>query len=101
MNKYDLSKIKDLPTHPLFKDFPEDLKDPDCFLKIEKKIDKIMYSDHKHNTVKGFVKCKSCQAKFEKKRAYIKELGFKGIEQYQMWKKIMSILLKEKDFILG
>ena len=100
MNKLDLSKIKDLPHHPLFKDFPEDLKDPVRFLPIEKEIDKIMYSDHKHATVKGFIKCKRCQEKFEKKRTYIKDLGFKGIEQYQMWKKIMLIIHQEKDFVL-
>jgi len=98
--KADLSNIKDLPTHPLFKDFPEDLKDPKCFLKIEKAIDKIMYSDHKHSSVKLFVKCKRCQEKFMKKREYINTLGFKGIEQYQLWKKVMLILNQEKDFIL-
>lgn len=100
MEKLDLNKIKDLPAHPIFKDFPEDLKDPACFLKIEKKIDKIMYSDHKHKTVKGFMNCMRCQEKFQHKRDYINSLGFKGIEQYQMWKKIMGIIHNEKDFVL-
>jgi len=100
MEKLDLSKVKKLPNHPLFKDFPKELKDPKCFLKIERKIDAIMYSDHKHNTVKGFVNCKRCQEKFKKKREYILSLGFKGIEQYQMWKRIMTIIHQEKDFVL-
>jgi hypothetical protein len=98
--KADLSKIKDLPTHPLFKDFPEKLKDPKCFLKIEKAIDKIMFSDHKHSTVKEFVNCKRCQVKFEKKREYIRDQGFKDIQQYQMWKKIQGIIYKKQDFYL-
>ena len=101
MKKYDVSKIKDLPTHPLFKDFPEELKDPDCFMKIEKKIDSIMHSDHKHKLIKAFVKCKRCQDKVKKKGEYIRSLGFTGVEQFQMWQKIMTILINEKDFKLG
>ena len=101
MNKYDVSKIKDLPTHPLFKGFPEELKDPDCFLTIEKKIDRIMRSHHRHKLIKAFVKCKRCQDKVKKKGEYIRGLGFTGVEQYQMWKKIMAILINQKDFTLG
>lgn len=100
MEKLDITKIKDLPKHPLFKDFPKDLKDPKCFLKIEKKITKIMHSDHQHSTVKSFTNCERCQEKFQHKRGYIKSLGFKGIEQYQMWQKIMVIINNKKDFVL-
>ena len=102
MEKLDVSTIpKKLKGHPLFKDFPKDLKDPKRFIPIQKKIDQIMHSDHQHVTVKGFVNCKRCQTKFQKKRVYIKELGFKGIEQYQMWVRIMVIINNKKDFLLG
>lgn len=100
MNKLDTTKLKDLKSHPLFKDFPKELKSPKCFIPIQTKIDQIMYSDHKHATVKGFVSCKRCQYKFQKKREYIKSLGFKDMAQFQMWQKIQTIMLQEKDFIL-
>ncbi len=92
-----MKKVKD---HPLFKNFPKELKNPEKFMPIQKEIDKIMYSDHNHKTVKGFVDCKRCQAKFQKKREYIKSLGFTGIEQYQMWQRIMVIIIQDKNFIL-
>ena len=101
MKKLDTSTLKELKLHPLFADFPEELKEPKMFMVVEKKIDKIMFSDHTHETVKGFVNCKRCQEKFNKKREYIKSLGFKGVEQYQMWKKIQTIIHNEKDFKLG
>lgn|SRR3990167_2871609 len=101
MQKIDPKEASKLPTHPLFKDLPKELKDPKCFMPIERKLTRIMYSDHKHATVKGFVKCKRCQAKFMKKREELKKLGFKGVEQYQGWKRIMTIIHNEKDFVIG
>ena len=59
-----------------------------------------MISDHKHATIKQFIKCKRCQAKVQKKTEMIKELGFKDFVQYQNWKKIMQIMINKKNLTL-
>lgn len=102
MEKLDITSIpKNLKPNPLFKGISKELKNPKCFMPIERKLARIMYSDHKHDTIKAFTKCSRCQEKFNKKRAEIKKLGFSGVEQYQMWRKIMFIIHNKKDFVLG
>ncbi len=76
----------------------EDLKDPKCFKDIEKKLIMVVFSDHKHKTVKSYVGCKRCRAKLEKKTKMIKDFGFKDYGQYSEWRRVMSIITNEKDF---
>ncbi len=86
--------------HPLVADLPDELKDPKCFKKIEKKLHKIMESDHNHKAMITFQKCKECQARFNEKRHQIKKYGFKSYEQYLFWKRIMDIIVFEREFYL-
>jgi len=79
---------------------PDELKDPKNFSKIEKKLANIMVSDHKHATIKQFMKCKRCQVKMRKKQETMKELGFKDFEQYQNWRKIMAIISNKQNLAL-
>ena len=85
---------------PLLEGIPEEFKDPKKYKEIEKKLAKLMISDHEHKTMKAFNKCKRCQAKFHKKRQAILDLGFKSIQQYQQYKKIMLIIINKKPLFL-
>lgn len=86
--------------HPLVAELPEELKDPACYKDIEDKLARIMFSDHQHKYLITFQKCKRCKDKVLKKRAAIKELGFKSYEQYLMWKKIMDIIVNQRELRL-
>ena len=97
-NKLDLKTVPDLKPHPVFKDLPEDLKDPKNFKGIEKKLSDVLISDHKHATIKSYLKCKRCQDKFQKRHQMIRDLGFKDYEQYTMWRKVMTIISNKQDF---
>jgi len=86
--------------NPVFEGLPDEVKDPKNFKEIEKKLANTMVSDHKHATIKAFIKCKRCQIKVKKKADMIKELGFKDFAQYQDWKKIISIIINKQNLIL-
>ena len=100
MNKETLNKIKNAKENPIFKGLSDEIKDPKNFVKTENKIRRTMISDHKHATIKQFMKCQRCQIKMQKKREMLKELGFKNFIQYQNWKKIMVIILNKQDLRL-
>lgn len=76
----------------MFETLPKKLKNPKSFLAIENRINRIMFSDHKHKSVKAFVTCAWCQEKLKKKQEYIKSLGFKDYNEYQQWKQIIKIM---------
>lgn len=84
--------------NPIFKDLPEELKDPKNFKKIEKKLIAVVFSDHKHTSIKTYMKCKRCQDKFQKRHQMIRELGFKDYEQYTLWRKVMTIINNKQSF---
>lgn len=92
------TKLKD---HPLFKGFPEKLKDPKCFKEIESRLIRTVYSDHTHPTIKSYVKCKRCQLKLQKRREVLKELGFASTEQYLVWKQVMDIIINKRELALN
>lgn len=94
------TQLPDYKPNPIFKDLPEHLKEVETYKKIEKSLIKAVLSDHTHKTVKEYVKCQRCTAKRERKSALIKEYGFTSTEQYLEWKKIMQIIINEKDFKL-
>lgn len=99
MEKIDLKTVsKDIKPNPIFKDMPDKLKDPKLFKDIERRLRMSLISDHKHDTIKTYKKCKRCQDKFNKRHSLIKELGFKDIRQYMEWKKIMSIIVQKRNF---
>lgn len=100
MPKLDLSTVPKLKTNPIFDGLPEALKDPKCFKDIETKLRTLLISDHKHSTVKSYNGCKRCKAKFDKRQAYMKEVGFKDIRQYSEWKRIMSIISQKRNIQL-
>jgi hypothetical protein len=93
-------KIAKAKVNPIFEGLSDDLKDPKQFKSIEKKIANIMLSDHKHRKVAVFMNCKRCQVKLEKKRALIRDLGFRDVQQYQGWKKIMGIITNKESLQL-
>lgn len=100
MKKELLNKIAKAKENPVFEGLSEELKDPDNFQKIEKKIVNTMVSDHKHANIKQFINCKRCQDKVRKKAETIKKSGFKDFTQYQNWKKIMFIMINKKNLRL-
>lgn len=99
--KLDLTKTNELKTAPIFDGLPEALKDKNSYAGIERQIALVMYSDHKHASVKGFVRCKRCSAKIRQRRELLISLGFKGYEQYLQWRRVMEIITNEKDFELA
>lgn len=100
MKKLNLKGTEKLKPHPIFHDLPERLKDKSCYAPIEKRLADAMFSDHKHATVKGMVRCKRCIAKMQKRQDIMKEEGFSGIAQYLEWKRILSIIISEQDIQL-
>lgn len=79
--------------NPIFKGLPERLKDIKTYYKIEKKLFLIVQTDHKHKTVKDYVSCAWCNQKREMRSNIIKSEGFKNIEQYMAWKKVMETMV--------
>lgn len=100
MEKLDLTTVPKLKPNPIFKGMPAKLKDPKNYKEIETKLQRCLISDHKHKTLKTYMKCERCQAKFQKRKVMMKEMGFKDGMQYAEWKKIMSIIINEKSFQL-
>jgi hypothetical protein len=101
MKKLDLNTVPDtIKPSKMVIDLPENLKDVKYFKKIEKELFTKFTTGHKHKTVKSYVKCEPCQEMFMKRRERIKELGFKSIQQYQLWKKIMTIINNKSSFQL-
>lgn len=101
MKKLDLSSLPKLKPNPLFKGMQESLKDPKNFTKIEKQLTAILKADHTHKTVKAYVTCAWCNEKREERKKLMKEVGFKSIQQYMEWKKIMTIIKNKADFQLN
>ncbi len=91
------SELKDLPLNEIFKGFPERLKNPKMYEKVERDILNMMYSDHKHRKIKAFVDCKRCKAKVDRRKAYLTKTGFKDYHQYLTWKKVMVIIKDKLD----
>lgn len=99
MQKLDLSQIpNNIKPNPIFKGLSSDLKDPKAFKKIEKKLQSILKADHKHKTASSYAKCEECNKNREERKKTMKDLGFKSIQQYMEWKKIMTIIINKKDF---
>ena len=97
----DYKAIAKLKVADVMKDIPTKLKNPKCYLEIERKLARVMLSDHKHSTISGFTKCKRCQAKHHKRREMIKEIGFKTLEQYMGWKRIMDIIVNKRKIMIS
>ena len=100
MDKITKEQIDNAKVNPIFDGLSDEIKDPKGFKKIEKKLESIMRSDHKHTNIKQFIKCKRCEVKRNKKNEAIKELGFKDINQYQNWKKVMQIIVNKTNLEL-
>ena len=100
MNSFTQEQIGKAKVNPVFKGLPDNLKDPKNFKGIENKLSNVMLSDHKHSNIKSFVHCIRCQNKLTKKRELIHKLGFKDINQYQNWKKIMGFIINKGELIL-
>ena len=96
--KLNLSDVPKLKPNPIFKGLSKELKDPKNFAKIEKKLQDALYSDHKHKAISSYAKCERCQVKRMKRQKLMTEMGFKGINQYLEWKKIMSIIINKQNF---
>lgn len=86
--------------HPVVANLPEELKDPKCFKRIEKKIFEASKTGHDHKSLITWNKCKHCQQKFLERRALVKKLGFATYEQYLTWKKIMDIIVNKREIYL-
>jgi len=100
MDKFTIEQIGKAKENHVFDGLSDDLKDPKNFEGIEKKIANTMVSDHKHKVVSTFIKCKRCQTKVAKKSEMIRELGFKDMNQYQNWRKVMNIVINKGELIL-
>lgn len=99
MKKLDLSTVpEDLKPHPVFEGMDESLKDPERFQPIEDQLQAILKIDHQHKTSKSYSKCKECADKRQKRLETMREIGFKSLQQYLEWKKIMSIIINKKSF---
>lgn len=82
----------------ILKDLPKKLKNVRAFDRIEKKLNAVLKTDHSHKTVKEYLTCAWCQAKFQTRQAMMKELGFKSIEQYSRWREVVGIMKKVAQY---
>lgn len=95
LTQKEIAKAK---PNPIFKGLPAKLKDVSIFISTERQLLRTLKSTHKHKSVKAYANCEKCQAKRTKRLELMKELGFKSFEQYQEWRKVMSIIHNQKDF---
>lgn len=100
MKKLDLKTVPKLKPNPLFKGLSAKMKDPKNFVDIEKRLQEVISSNHVHKTATSYAKCKECQGKREERKKMMKDIGFKSIQQYLEWKKIMVIISEKKSFQL-
>lgn len=101
MRKLDLKEVpKNIKPNPIFKGLSSKLKDPEKYKEIEDKLQSILKSTHNHKTATSYAKCKECQSKREERKKMMKDIGFKSIQQYMEWRKIMEIISKKENFIL-
>ncbi len=100
MAKLTIEEIGQAKSDVALEGIPDSVKNPKTFEEIEKKLEEVMHSDHKHKKVVKFVQCKRCQKKLEKRRQVLKDYGFKGYEQYIKYRRIMDIITNEKDIAL-
>ncbi len=91
--------IKDLPSNPALENIPDELKSIKGFEELEKKLARIMFSDHKHSKVVSFEKCKRCGDKILKRRAELVKIGFKDYSQYLTYKKVMNLIQQNHEKI--
>ena len=88
--------LTDLPKkfkqHPLLKGIPDDLKDLKKYAEVEKKLVSIMLTSHKHKSPAAFATCKDCSKKFQERREYITNLGFKDYSQFMLYRRVMNII---------
>lgn len=96
--KKNIDKIGKLRPNPFFKGLPDNVKSLKAYEKIEKELNQIIETDHKHQLIKTYLKCGACQEKFNKRKNRISELGFNDYLQYVEWKKIMNIIKNNKNF---
>lgn len=93
-------EIAEARSDPGLEDLNDSLKTPEKFKEIEEKLRLITISDHKHRSVKAFVKCNRCKRKLERRREYLDSVGFKNYEQYIKYRKVMGIIVNKKDIVL-
>lgn len=97
MKQLTNDEIGALPTAPIFDGLPEELKEPGKLEEINAKLNAAMFADHKHATVKGFVRCKRCREKLDKRRQLLTELGFTSYEQYLEWKRVLGAIISKEN----
>ncbi len=98
--KLDLKGTEKLKPNPLFEGLDDSLKDPANFEATERKIINAVKTSHLHQTVKSYMNCKECQAKFRRRQRMVSDLGFKSLEQYLEWRKIMQIIRNKSNIQL-
>jgi len=98
--KLTLKQIAKAKPNPIFKGLAKTLKDTKNFNNTEKKLQDIIKSEHKHKQIKDYVNCGECQNRFQERKKSMKKIGFKSINQYLEWRKVMGILIAKKDFKL-
>lgn len=98
MKKLDLAKVKKLKPNPIFKGLSPKLKNPKNFIKIEKQLQDILKSTHKHKTISAYAKCESCEVKRLTRQKKMMEMGFTSINQFLEWRKVMIIMNKKANF---
>lgn len=72
---------------------PEYLKDPKIYPKIHKALLEELSTRHSHGTIEEYAKCFHCQRKFQGRSEMIRNLGFKSIQQFFAWQKVMDIII--------
>jgi hypothetical protein len=97
LSQEDIGKAK---LDPIFDGLDDKLKDPKEFKKIERKLFSVVQTDHEHKYIVTYMKCKSCQEKLNKKRKLLKLYGFASYEQYLSYKRVMDIIVNQKDIKL-
>lgn len=100
MQKLDIQQVPKLKPDPMFKGMKKALKNPRCFDEVEKQLQEILVTSHKHKSAGSYAKCKECTERFTQRKKLMRKLGFKSILQYMSWKKIMTIIKAKKDFQL-
>jgi len=84
--------------NPTLVGLSEELKSPEKFEEIEKKLFSIVQVAHKHKTAKQYVSCDECNKNRELRNKAILDYGFKDYNQYLLWKKVQQIIKSKQNF---
>jgi hypothetical protein len=90
-----MNKTFPKPTpNPRLAGLPAYLKDPKIYDKIQRALLETLSCAKTHSEPSRMFNCATCQTNASERRFLMKKFGFKSVEQYMEWRKVMETILR-------